>query len=357
MKSLLLAGALIYHESRFATKGAAELVHKHQEQEIPYENLTPDVILDAIEGTGVEVSGTFLALNSYENRVYRIGLNDGGHLVAKFYRPGRWEDEAILEEHRFTLELAALDIPVIAPQTDAQGQTLLRYHDYRFALFPCQGGRWPELDNEDNLRWLGRFIARIHAVGANQPFAHRPRLDLDSFGLQSYQYLMEQGFVPAELQHNYRLAAEQALQQVEAAFAAIQPVRYIRLHGDCHPGNILWTDHGPHFVDLDDCRMGPAVQDLWMLLSGTREEMTRQLCVILEGYGEFFALDPLELHLIEPLRTLRMLHYSAWLARRWSDPAFPMHFPWFNTPRYWEEQLLTLREQNERMDEPPLELS
>jgi Ser/Thr protein kinase RdoA (MazF antagonist) len=318
-----------------------------------YQALTPDLILDAVESTGRRCDGHLHALNSYENRVYQIGLEEGGFIVAKFYRPGRWSDDAIQEEHDFTLELAEREIPVVAPLPDERGATLHHHQGFRFALYPRRGGRWPDLDNPDNLLWLGRFIGRIHAVGAIKPFRYRPALTIEHYGDASYQYVLE-GFVPAGLQLAYRSLAEDVLKQVRACYQRAGEVAPIRLHGDCHPGNILWTDEGPHFVDLDDCLMGPAVQDLWMLLSGERRDMTLQLSEILEGYGEFFDFNPRELHLVEALRTLRMLHYSAWLARRWDDPAFKRAFTWFNTQRYWEEQILALREQAALLDEPPL---
>jgi Ser/Thr protein kinase RdoA (MazF antagonist) len=324
------------------------------EQPLAYQTLDPDRILDAVESTGLRCDGHLHALNSYENRVYQIGIEGGGFIVAKFYRPGRWSDEAIHEEHDFALELAEREIPVVAPLRDARGETLHHHQGFRFALYPRRGGRWPDLDKPDNLLWLGRFIGRIHAVGAIEPFRHRPVLGIEHFGEESYRYVLEQGFVPAELQLPYRSLAEDVLKQVRHCYARAGEVRNIRLHGDCHPGNILWTDAGPHFVDFDDCRMGPAVQDLWMLLSGERRDMTAQLADILDGYTEFYDFDPRELHLLEALRTLRMLHYSAWLARRWDDPAFKQAFTWFNTTRYWEEQILALREQAALLDEPPL---
>jgi Ser/Thr protein kinase RdoA (MazF antagonist) len=322
----------------------------------PYADLTPDLILDAIDGAGHVTSGSLLALNSYENRVYQVGLTEGGFLVAKFYRPGRWDDATILEEHEFALELAAQEIPVVAPLANGAGQTLHHFHGHRFALYPRRGGRAPELDDPEHLRWLGRMLGRMHSVGSLHPFQHRPSLNIQSFGHDAMAFVLEQGFVPAELSHNYRQACEVLLEQVATSFDMVDPYRRLRLHGDCHPGNILWTDSGPHFVDLDDCMTGPAVQDLWMLLSGTRDDMRRQLDVLLEGYNTFFEFDLTELILIEALRALRLLHYSAWLARRWHDPAFPQAFPWFNTPRYWEDQLNTLREQAERLDAPPLSL-
>ncbi len=326
------------------------------DKSLPYADLTPDVILDAVDAHDYRTSGSLLALNSYENRVYQIGLDDGGFIIAKFYRPGRWKDEAIVEEHDFSLELAAQEIPVVAPLPDADQHTLHDYQDYRFALFPRRGGRSPELDDPEHLRQLGRFLGRIHALGNSRRFTYRPRLTTQRFGHEALGYLLENNFIPAEILHNYRLAAEEVLTQVETTWEALVPLRELRLHGDCHPGNILWTDTGPHFVDLDDCLSGPAIQDLWMLLSGNREQMGIQMQQILEGYTTFFDFDLLELQLIEPLRTLRMLHYSAWLARRWRDPAFPYAFPWFNTPRYWEEQLYSLREQAERLSMPPVDV-
>ncbi|UCE89442.1 MAG: serine/threonine protein kinase [Pseudomonadota bacterium] len=321
---------------------------------IPYQNLTPETVLAAVESAGHATSGHLLALNSYENRVYQVGLDAGGFIVAKFYRPGRWSDETILEEHEFALELAAQDIPAVSPLTDRSGHTLLRHDGFRFALFPRRGGRAPELDDPDNLRWLGRLLGRLHAVGATRRFAHRPALSVERLGHEPYRYLTTHDFIPPELAHNYSQAIEQVLEIVEQQFSAVGPLRQLRLHGDFHPGNVLWTDDGPHFVDLDDCTSGPAVQDLWMLLSGSRDDMERQLSILLEEYAQFFDFDPLELVLVEALRALRLVHYSGWLARRWHDPAFPMHFPWFNTPRYWEEQMLTLREQLERLDAPTL---
>lgn len=324
------------------------------EPQPPYQGLDPDCILNAVESVGYRCNGALLGLNSYENRVYQIGIEDAAPLVAKFYRPARWSDAAILEEHAFSLELAEREIPVIAPLCDAQGKSLHEYAGFRFALFPRRGGRAPELDNSDNLLWLGRFMGRIHAVGAIEAFQHRPTLSVELFGDASYQYILQAGILPRELEVPYRTLVEDVLKQVRRCYGRAGALTHLRLHGDCHPGNILWTDAGPHFVDLDDCRMGPAVQDLWMLLSGERRDQTWQLGDILEGYTEFHDFDPRELNLIEALRTLRMIHHSAWLAQRWSDPAFPPNFPWFGGPRYWEEQILALREQAALLDEPPL---
>ncbi|QKT03682.1 serine/threonine protein kinase [Ectothiorhodospiraceae bacterium 2226] len=319
----------------------------------PYDALTPDRVLDAVEALGLRPDGRLLALNSYENRVYQIGIEDDRFVVAKFYRPARWDDAAILEEHAYALALAEAEIPVVAPLM-LEGRTLHHDGPFRYAVFPRRGGRAPSLDNPEHLTWLGRFLGRIHLLGAARRFEHRPRVS-PADGRSALAYLLAEA-VPDALAHNYRAAAEPLLDAVEAAFERVGPYRTLRLHGDCHAGNVLWTDAGPHFVDLDDCRNGPAVQDLWMLLSGTREEMEGQLRALLEGYREFYDFDPLELHLVEALRALRLITYSAWLARRWDDPAFPMHFPWFHTARYWEDQLQTLREQRERLAEPPLAL-
>jgi Ser/Thr protein kinase RdoA (MazF antagonist) len=319
----------------------------------PFAALTPDFILDALESIGLCGDGRLLALNSYENRVYQVGIEEALPVVAKFYRPARWSDAAILEEHGFVAELAASEIPAV-PALTLQGKTLHEYHGFRLAVFPRRGGRAPELSDPDTLEWLGRFIGRIHAVGVGTAFSHRPQLDIASFGEEPREYLLSHGFIPADLDAAYRSVVAQALDGVRRCFDRAGDVRMLRLHGDCHPGNVLWTDDGPHFVDFDDSRTGPAIQDLWMLLSGERAEMTRQLADLLAGYEDFYDFDPRELHLVEALRTLRLIHYSAWLARRWDDPAFPKAFPWFNTQHYWQDRILELREQIALMDEPPL---
>ncbi len=318
----------------------------------PYSTLIPDTVLDALESLGLRCDGRLLALNSYENRVYQVGLEEGSPVVAKFYRPGRWSDAAILEEHAFTLELAEREIPVVAPQVFS-GATLHSFGGFRFAVFPRRGGRAPELDRPDTLMWMGRFLGRIHALGATQPFLHRPELSIASFGEEPIAYLLEHDWLPVELRAVWRGVAEQALDGVRRCYARAGAVQMLRLHGDCHPGNVLWTEDGPHFVDFDDSRMGPAVQDLWMLLSGDAAEMGRQLLSVLQGYEDFAEFDDRELYLIEALRTLRLLHYPAWLARRWDDPAFPAAFPWFNSARYWQDRILELREQIALMDEAP----
>jgi len=316
-------------------------------------SLTPDCLLDALQSIGLYGDGRLLALNSYENRVYQVGIDGDAPVVVKFYRPARWSDDAILEEHAFVAELVAQEIPVV-PAMLIDGKTLHRFGDFRFAVFPRQGGRAPELGDPATLEWLGRFIGRIHAVGASRPFVHRPTLTIASFGEMPRDYLLAHNFIPLELQDAYRSVIAQALDGVRHCFDRAGEVRMLRLHGDCHVGNVLWTDRGPHFVDFDDARTGPAIQDLWMLLSGERAERVRQLSDLLAGYEDFAEFNPSELHLIEALRTLRLIHYSAWLAQRWNDPAFPAAFPWFNTQRYWQDRILELREQIALMDEAPL---
>jgi Ser/Thr protein kinase RdoA (MazF antagonist) len=315
--------------------------------------LTPDLVLNALDNIGLFSDGRLLALNSYENRVYQVGMEQGPPLVTKFYRPARWSDAAILEEHRFVDALAEREIPVV-PALAVAGNTLHTFEGFRFAVFPKHGGRAPELEDRATLEWMGRFIGRIHAIGALEPYRERPVLDIVSFGDEPRNYLLANGFIPDELLDAYRSVIGQALDGVRRCFDRAGDIKTLRLHGDCHCGNVLWTDAGPHFVDFDDSRMGPAVQDLWMLLSGERADMVRQLSDLLAGYEDFFDFDPRELHLIEALRTLRLIHYSAWLAKRWEDPAFPLAFPWFNTQRYWQDRILELREQIALMDEPPL---
>jgi len=320
----------------------------------PFEGLTPDRILTAVETTGLRCDGRLLPLNSFENRVYQVWIEDAQPVVAKFYRPARWSDAAIREEHRFCAELAERELPVVAP-CEIGGETLLQAEGFRFALYPRRPGRAPELDDPDTLEWLGRLLARIHAVGELEPFEHRPAVDIASYGEASVRFIETSPLLPASLAPAWSAAAAHALERVRARFSDAGSVRSLRLHADCHAGNILWSPDGPHFVDFDDCRSGPAIQDLWMLLSGDRAAMTRQLLDVLEGYRQFRDFARSELWLIEPLRTLRMLHYSAWLAARWDDPAFPASFPWFGTERYWQEQILGLKEQIAAMDEPPLD--
>ena len=318
-----------------------------------FAGLEPGIVLDALDRLGLHSDGRLLALNSYENRVYQVGMEQGPPLIVKFYRPRRWSDEAILEEHAFALELENNEIPVVPPLV-FEGRTMHQYQGYRFAVFRRQGGRTPELDQPGTLEWIGRFMGRIHAVGARAAFAARGALDINSFGTQPREWLLAHGDLPDELRESWSSISAQALEGVAHCYERAGPLRLLRLHGDCHTGNLLWTDDGPHFVDLDDSRMGPAVQDLWMLLSGEREAMSRQLADLLAGYEDFFEFEPRELYLLEALRTLRLLHYSAWLAMRRDDPAFRQAFPWFGSVRYWQDRILELREQVALMSEPPL---
>jgi len=320
----------------------------------PYAHLTPDTVLDALDSVGLRTDGRLLALNSYENRVYQVGQEEGPPLVAKFYRPGRWSDAAILEEHAFTRELAEREIPVVPPRVLENGASLHEHAGYRFAVYPRRGGRMPEFDRSDTLEWMGRFIGRIHAIGSLKPYVHRPTLDIASFGTESREFLLAGRWLPTDLLPAWKSVIDQALELAGHCFARAGAYTRLRLHGDCHAGNVLWTDEGPHFVDFDDSRMGPAVQDLWMLLSGDRENQVRQLADVLAGYEDFREFDARELHLVEALRTLRLIHHAAWLARRWDDPAFPAAFPWFNTQHYWQERILELREQIALMQEEPL---
>ena len=320
----------------------------------PYAGLTPDRVLDALDSVGVRGDGRLLALNSYENRVYQAWRDDAPPVVAKFYRPNRWSDAEIAEEHAFAAELADAEVPAVPPVA-LDGRTLHAFEGFRFAVYERRGGRAPELDRRDTLVRLGRFIARIHVVGGRRPFIARPALTRATFGVEARDYLLAHDCLPVDLRDVWKGVADHALEGVARCYERAGTVGALRLHGDCHGGNVLWTDDGPHFVDFDDARTGPAIQDLWMLLSGDRAAMEGQLAAVLEGYEHFRALDLRELHLVEALRTLRLLHYSAWLARRWDDPAFPAAFPWFGTQRYWQDRILELREQIAAMDEAPLQ--
>jgi len=308
--------------------------------------LDPTLIIDSVESLGLESDARIFPLNSYENRVYQIGLEEGSDygqkIIGKYYRPNRWTNEQIQEEHDFTMELAQLEIPVVAPLQFNQ-QSLLNYNNYRFALYPQKGGRIAELDNPEHLEWIGRFLGRIHLVGASKPFLTRPQISVQDFAIDSAHFLLANKFIPDYLEEAYQTLSTDLIALLKLRFN--ETAQSIRLHGDCHSGNILWTDKGPHFVDFDDCRSGPAIQDIWMLLSGDQHEQQQQLNHVLDGYFEFAELDPAELRLVEPLRSLRLMHYASWLAKRWSDPSFPMNFPWFNTANYWEQHILELREQ------------
>jgi Ser/Thr protein kinase RdoA (MazF antagonist) len=319
----------------------------------PYAGLTPDTVLDAVESAGLICDGRLLTLNSYENRVYQVGIEDAAPVIAKFYRPARWSEAQILEEHSFSQQLLDAEIPVVAP-TAIAGRTLLGYQGFHFALFPRRGGRAPELEDPAVLEWMGRFLGRIHAVGAMQSFEERPALDALTFGHEPRDWLLAHGFIPDDLKQAWTSTVDHALDAVSRCYDAAGDVQLLRLHGDCHSGNVLWTDSGPHFVDFDDARMGPAVQDLWMLLPGDPAAIAQAWKHLLTGYEQFRDFDDSELHLAEALRTLRLIHYAYWLARRWADPAFPAAFPWFNTQKYWQDRILELREQLSLMQEAPV---
>jgi len=337
----------------------------------PYAGLSPDTVLDALDAVGLRGDGRLIQLNSYENRVFQVFLEDGRVVVTKFYRPQRWSDAQILEEHAFANELAANEIPVApvwplaiardsrhADRISLPGATLAQLAtplgDYRFSVSARLAGRAPELEDAGTLEWIGRFVGRLHAVGAVKPFEFRQALNPQTFGADNRDWLLAHDIIPPDAEPAWRRVTEDALAAVNEAFDRGTPARRLRLHGDCHLGNVLWAADGPHFVDLDDAVMGPATQDLWMLLSGDRAAMTRQLAAVLDGYESFMDFDWRELRLIEPLRTLRIIHHSAWIARRWNDPAFPIAFPWFESPKYWAEQTTRLRQQLDAMAEPAL---
>jgi len=325
-----------------------------------YDNLTPDTVIQAIESLGYISDARVFALNSYENRVYQVGIEDHPPIIAKFYRPLRWSEEQIIEEHRFAQMLADIDLPVVPPLTtspnnSSESKSLHQFAGYHFSLFRRQGGQAPEPDDFDQIYRLGRLIGRIHKAGAAESFQHRPRISVDSYGVEPSTLLLEHGFIPQHYSKEFEVLVEQLCNKCTTAFAQTDSLNWIRGHGDCHIGNILWNrDTGPWFVDFDDCRTTPAIQDLWMLLSGDRSNQSKQISEIIEGYQEFHHFNLAEVQLIEPLRTLRMIHYAGWLAKRWTDPAFPLHFPWFNTENYWQHFIADLHDQNRALDLPAL---
>jgi Ser/Thr protein kinase RdoA (MazF antagonist) len=318
----------------------------------PFSGLTPDLVLDAAASMGFEGDGILFALNSYENRVYQLGRGERA-LVLKFYRPARWSDAQIIEEHAFATELAGADLPVAAPVAIA-GATLLQFREFRFAAFPWQRGRAPELDAPDSRAILGRSLARIHQVGAARAFHERAHFTIERLGRQASAQVLASELLPEALEERYMDVAERLLERVEAEFEAVGPLQELRIHGDCHLGNVLWNERGPVFVDLDDCVTGPRMQDLWMLLAGSADDQQRQWAELMEGYLQFASFDFREMRLIESLRALRMLHHAAWVAHRWGDPAFPRAFPWFAQARYWEGHIGDLIEQTSAIDDPPL---
>lgn len=320
----------------------------------PYQALTPDVVLDAVESVGYLSDARILALNSYENRVYQVGIEGSAPLIAKFYRPDRWSREQILEEHHFAQELVSLEVPVVPPMV-IEGTTLHHFQGFDFAVYERKGGHAPELDNLDHLLVIGRLLGRLHNCGRAKPFSARPSFNLEEFARGPQQFLLANGFIPTHLTEAYKTLTDDLISATQTIWQSVN-TDSIRLHGDCHPGNILWRDDSAFFVDLDDARSGPAVQDLWMLLNGDRASQCTQLSEILEGYQQFASFNFAELNLIETLRTWRIMHYAAWLGRRWQDPAFPHSFPWFNTERFWAEHILELREQMAAIAEPPLAL-
>lgn len=320
----------------------------------PFEALTPDTVLNAIDRMGLCTNARIYPLNSYENRVYYIGLENSLPVIAKFYRPNRWSETQILEEHAFTHTLKEHELPVISPMVH-NGQSLFKDDSFYFAIYPMQGGHAPELGDENTLLTIGRTLGRMHAFSAVEPFHFRKVFNVQEWGYENTTYLLEQNIIPTEMVNAYQTLTADLLKRIDHIWQSA-PFTPIRLHGDCHPGNILWRHDNVFLVDFDDCCTGPAIQDIWMLLSGDRSQRTQQLSILMEGYQEFYDFNPVELHLIEALRTLRMIHYNGWLAKRWDDPAFPMAFPWFNTPRYWAEHILGLREQLSELQEPPLPL-
>lgn len=319
----------------------------------PYNSLTPDCVLDAIESAGLISDGRIYPLNSYENRVYQIGIEEDSPIIAKFYRPNRWNKAQIQEEHDFCLELVDSELPVVPPLKDKKGETIQEHAGFYFTLFERKGGHALETDNLHNLEIMGRFLGRMHSIGQSRPFRYRQTITIQVFAKESQTFLLSHPFIPLDLETEYKKITNELIFKMEEQLACT-PYTTIRLHGDCHAGNVLWRNNSPHFVDFDDTLSGPAVQDFWMLLSGKTIQQQQQLNAILNGYRQFCTFNTSELALIEVLRTFRIMHYAAWLAKRWDDPAFPHTFTWFNTYQYWSEHLSDLRAQLAALNEPPL---
>lgn len=318
--------------------------------------LTPDAVLDAVESAGFEVSSSILVLNSYENRVYQVALEEKEPIIVKFYRPQRWSDEAIIEEHEYSQLLSDHDIPVVAPLKNETGSTLFEHLGYRFSAYPRKGGYAPEPGHFEQMEWIGRVLGRMHELGKQDTFKHRPTLSLQTYCHEPADFLLSKGFIPEQHQQHYQEIIQTLANKIQHVFDSTHNLKLIRSHADCHIGNILWRDDtGPHFVDFDDCRMAPAIQDLWMLMAGDRQERTIQLDALLEEYCQYTSFNNAEIRLIEPLRTLRLIHYNGWLAKRWEDPAFPMTFHWFNTEGYWAQHIAELRDQIDAVDAEPLQ--
>ncbi len=322
-----------------------------------YDDLSPDRVLNAVESQGLAVDGRYIVLNSYENRVYQVNLDDQDPVIAKFYRPKRWSNETLIEEHAYTLQLAEHELPVIAPWQNTQGETLFEFEGHRFTIYPRKGGHPPEPGHLDQLYRLGGLMGRMHAIGATHAFEHRPALSIESHCIEPSAFLLEHDFIPPEHQSHYQALINEIAELIETAWQTVPHLQTIRTHGDCHLSNIIWSrDDRPWLLDFDDCRMAPAIQDLWMLIHGEPDQQALQLSELLEGYQAFYDFNLAELKLIEPLRALRMIQYSGWLAKRWQDPAFPQHFPWFNTPQYWQQHITELNHQIFTIKQPALSL-
>jgi Ser/Thr protein kinase RdoA (MazF antagonist) len=330
----------------------------------PFAGLGPELVLAAVDFAGLTPDGRLMALNSYENRVYRVGVEPvpdtdapphvlADAVVIKFYRPGRWTDAQIREEHAFAAELSSAELQVAAPWS-RDGETLHRHHGFRFTVFQCWRGSAPELDAPEHRALVGRSLGRLHAIGRCSPFQTRGRVTDWECGARARREILQRDLMPDYLAEKYEEVSGRLVSAVSSSWEAAGPMRNLRLHGDCHLGNVLWNEHGPVFVDLDDCLAGPAVQDLWMLCSGNAAQQQREWAHLLEGYEQFSAFDHAELRLVEPLRAVRMLNHAAWLAARWADPAFPKAFPWFADARYWERHIAELQEQLEAVEDPPL---